>query len=104
MQLVTFSSRSLLVGDEAAEVLLEYAAVIAQFGGGDTVQLAAVDDRGAAVVATFLLDLGTPLMAETVVSDLPEPDNREAVAYMRHELAQSHGALLGEAPSADDPE
>ena len=95
MKHVTFGLRSLLIGDEAADTLLEYAAVVAQFGGGDTVELAAINSDGTTVLAAVLLDSGTPLMAESTHSDLPEPVNVEVVAYMRHEIAQYHSMLLG---------
>jgi hypothetical protein len=94
MKHVTFGTKSMLIGDVAAETLLEYAALIAELGGGDTVDLHAVNGDGNAVTASFLLDSGTPLMAETTVGDLPEPDNTEAVAYMKHEIAEIHAELL----------
>jgi hypothetical protein len=94
MKHVTFGTKSMLIGDVAAEMLLEYAALIAELGGGDTVDLHAVNGDGNAVTASFLLDSGTPLMAETTVSSLPEPDNDEAVAYMTHEIAEIHAELL----------
>ena len=94
MKHVTFGTKSMLIGDVAAEALLEYAALIAELGGGDTVDLQAVNADGNSVTASFLLDSGTPLMAETTVGDLPEPDNDEAVAYMKHEIAEIHAELL----------
>jgi hypothetical protein len=106
MMHVTFGTKSLLIGDRAAETLLEYAALIAQLGGGDTVDLRAVNADGNSVTASFLLDSGTPLMAETTTSDLPEPDNDEAVAYMTHEIAQIHAEILrrGTASAAEQDE
>jgi hypothetical protein len=99
MKHVTFGTKSLLMGDRAAETLLEYAALIAELGGGDTVDLRAVNADGNSVTASFLLDSGTPLMAETTVGDLPEPDNDEAVAYMTHEIAEIHAELLRKSTS-----
>lgn len=86
MKHITFSDKSLLVGDEAADLLLEYGAVLAQRGSGDTVKLAALGIDGGEVEATFLLDSGSNLMAESTPSTLPEPDNSASIMYMRERM------------------
>jgi len=82
MKHVTFTGKNLLVGDDAAEVLLRYAAALSSAGEADTVQVNSISSDGDAVVATFLLSAGSLVMAETTHSALPEPDNSEIVQYM----------------------
>jgi len=81
------ADKSLLIGDEAADVLMQYAALIAQIHRGDAVVLRALGVDGAQVEVTFLLNGGTVLLAESSTSVLPEPDNTDAVTYMREQLA-----------------
>jgi hypothetical protein len=80
------AEKSLLIGDAAVLLLLEYAALIAKTHGGDAVRLHAYGADGAEVVASFLLNPGTVLMAETSPSTLPEPDNSAAERYLREQL------------------
>jgi len=88
MKHVTYSDKSLLVGDEAADLLMRYAALLANSNGADTVNIHAIGADGADVVATFLLDAGAPLMAETSTASVKEPDNKEAEDYMRRRMDQ----------------
>jgi len=87
MRHVTFSEKSLLIGDEAAALLIEYAALLANLKRADTVDFNAIGADGADVVATFLLDAGAPLMTETTNSSMAEPDNSVAVAYIRERMS-----------------
>jgi hypothetical protein len=80
------SEKSLLIGDAAVLLLLEYAALVAQTQGGDTVRVRAYGADGGEVIASFLLNSGTVLMAETSASTLPEPDNSAAELYLRDQL------------------
>lgn len=83
MKHVTYAEKSLLVGDEAADALVEYSAALAKRGDADAVTLSAFDGDGNDVEATFVLNQGTILMAESTHSSIPEPDNAEAVREMR---------------------
>jgi hypothetical protein len=80
------ADKSLLIGDEAADLLLEYAALLAQIGRGDSVKLRAIGADGDEVTVGFLLNSGTVLLIESSTSGLPEPDNGEAERYMRSRL------------------
>lgn len=86
MKHVTYSNKSLLFGDEAADVLMEYAALLAHLGDADKVDVRAITSEGAETVATFLLDPGANLMAESATVQVEEPDNAEAIAYMRSRI------------------
>jgi ethanolamine utilization protein EutP (predicted NTPase) len=86
MKHLTFADKSLITGDDAADLIVEYAAVLAQHQDADTVDINAYSSDGQQVSAKLLLDVGAPVMAETTNTDLPEPDNAEAVTYMREQI------------------
>ena len=94
MKHVTMAEKSLLVGTEVADLLTQYAALLAQLRGGDAVTLRAYGIDGEEVEATFVLNSGVVLMAESTRSPLPEPDNSAAVAYLRERL-DSFGPASG---------
>ncbi len=71
-----------MVGDEAADLLIEYAARLANAHVADSVHLYGINTDGNTVSATLLLSGGTPLMSETATTALPEPDNSEAVQVL----------------------
>lgn len=83
MKHVTYAQKSLLMGDDVADALLAYAALLADAGSADNVEVKGVGVDGEEVVATFVLGNGIDLMAETTRSGLPEPDNSSALAYIR---------------------
>jgi len=95
------ADKSLLVGDEAANLLMKYAALLAQINRGDALDIRALGVDGAEVEVTFLLNSGTVLLAETSASVLPEPDNGPAVQYMRAQL-DSYGNDGGSSAAHDD--
>jgi hypothetical protein len=100
MKHVTYADKSLLVGDEAADTITEYSALLAKHGSADTVTLSAFGADGDDVEATFVLDQGTVLMAESTHSSIPEPDNAEAVREMREKMMR----LSSPAPVTPDDE
>ncbi|GGE93721.1 hypothetical protein GCM10011313_15870 [Mycetocola zhadangensis] len=86
MKHVTFGDKSLLIGDQATDLLLEYASLLATESKADTVTLRAISPDGNETEATFLLDSGVALIAETTISSLPDLDNADAVAYMQERI------------------
>ncbi|MDX2376722.1 hypothetical protein M4I32_07905 [Microbacterium sp. LRZ72] len=95
MKHITYAEKSLLIGDEAADLLVEYAAAVAAEDTSDTVALHAFGADGQEVSATFVLNSGTNLMAETVSGSMSEPDNTDAV----RDLRRKHEELTrGQAP------
>ncbi len=85
---MTYAEKSLLVGDEIADLLLEYAALLASNSVADTVDVRSISSDGDEVVATFLLGEGAPLMSETTHSTIPQPDNLESELYIRERIAR----------------
>jgi hypothetical protein len=92
MKHITYAEKSILVGDEAADVLLEYAAALTTAGQGDKIDLAAHSGDGDEIIASFVLGEGVSIMAETTTSTAPEPQNAEAIAYMRERTAEISAA------------
>lgn len=86
MKHLTYSDRSVLVGDEAADAITQYAATLARHNSADAVVLNVLDSFGDEVEATFLLNVSAVLFAEGTHSVLPEPDNAQAVVEMRHQI------------------
>lgn len=86
MKRISYGEKSLLVGDKAADTLMHYAALLARNHSADIVELRALGTDGSDVKATFLLDAGAPLMAETTHSSMSEPDNSDTIAYMQTQI------------------
>ncbi|MGO4536792.1 hypothetical protein [Leifsonia sp. 2MCAF36] len=86
MKHVTYSDKSLLVGDDAADLLMSYATVLGRTDGTDTVTVHAIGVDGNEVDATFLLNPSTIMMIETANTGVEEPDNEYAVEYMRERV------------------
>jgi hypothetical protein len=86
MKHITFADKSLLVDDRTADLLLEYAALLADRRKADTVDVIGIEPNGNEVTATFLLDAGAPLMAESTNATMTPPDNAEATTYMRERI------------------
>jgi hypothetical protein len=86
MKHITYAEKSLLLGNDTADALLDYAAALATVGRGESVTVHAISSDGDEVDATFLLGAGAPLMAETTTNTLPEPDNDATVHAIRADL------------------
>src|SRR5918994_7964712 len=83
MKHVTFGDKSLLMGDDAADTLLEYARLLSDTGAADSVTLRAISPDGNTVEASFLLNANTVLMIETTNSEVEPPDNGAAVSEIQ---------------------
>ena len=86
MMQIVYSAQPLLVDDQVAQALVEYATLVAENGLADSVTLHALDVEGAAVEATIVLDNGANLMSQTSDSTFEEPDNSEALTYLTGEI------------------
>jgi hypothetical protein len=89
MKHLTVESKNLLIGDEAADLLTQYAAIVADQGRGDRVDLHAISGDGDEVTTTIVLSAGTTFLTETAHNSLPEPDNTDAIAYMREQIQRA---------------
>ncbi|QOC25149.1 hypothetical protein [Microbacterium hominis] len=86
MKHITFSDKSLLMDDEAADCLLEYARHLGNADTADVVTVRAISPDGNTVDAAFLLNARSTMLVETTNSVVEPPDNTEAIAYMRERL------------------
>ena len=83
MKHVMYAEKSLLMDDDSAQALIDYAGAIAATGGGDTVNMIAVGDDGNQVDVVFLLNSGTELVVESASSAMEAPGNADVVAELR---------------------
>lgn len=86
MKHLTTSDKSLLIGDEAAELLIAYAALLGKRASADNVTLNAYGIDGGPVEVTFLLNSGSDLLIESSAATIEEPDNTAAIAYIRERI------------------
>ena len=86
MKHVSYADKSLFMGDEAADTLLEYARLVADSQRADTVTLRSISPDGNTVEASFLLDASTILMVESTNSEVEPPDNSEVVKEMQERI------------------
>jgi hypothetical protein len=83
MKHVTFGDKALLMGDDAADALLEYARLLSDTGAADSVTLRAISPDGNTVEASFLLNANAVMLVESTNSEVEAPDNEGAVIEMR---------------------
>ena len=88
MKHVVYAEKSLLMGDEVVDLMMEYAVLLARQASADSVDVAAIGTEGDTVTATFLIGPATIMVAETSRSVLPEPENDVAVNYLKEKIDQ----------------
>jgi len=93
MKLVTFGDRRLFVGNEAADALTRYAAVLSERGTADAVTLNVIGPDGRSTAATLVLSQGVTLIAETADETFVEPDNSDSVEYMKQRSEPARGRI-----------
>ena len=86
MKHVTFGDKSLLMDDEAADTLLEYARLIGDASAADSVTLTAIGPDGNTIEAGILLNTSTNLIVESTNTEVAPPDNSAAVQEMRERI------------------
>jgi hypothetical protein len=86
MKHVTFGEKSLLMDDDAADSLIDYARLLAIASSADTVTVRAIGSDGNTVDAAFLLNQSTVLVVESTNSTVVPPRNDEAVRYMEERM------------------
>lgn len=87
MKDILYADETLMLGDEVAETLMQFALHLTKAGTADLVHVNAVDSEDNEVTATFVVGLATPLLMKTCESTRPEPDNAAALQYMNEKLA-----------------
>lgn len=83
---LVYGQKTLFIDDEAADLLIDFAAHLAQLRTGGRVDVRGYSSDGNEVVTTFLLNSGSSLAAETTTLRADAPDNADAIAYMRGQI------------------
>lgn len=91
MKHVTYAEKSLLIGDEAADLLIRYAALLGSFGRTDVVTLRGIGSDGNEVEASFLLNAATELMVESASTTATEPENHLGAGYLHEKIEELSG-------------
>jgi hypothetical protein len=86
MKHVSFGEKALLMGDDVADALLEYARLVGDNGGADTVTLTAIGPDGSTTEVGILLNSSTTLVIESTHSDVVPPDNSDVVRDLRERM------------------
>jgi hypothetical protein len=106
MKDLTYADRTVLLGDDAADLIIQRSALLAETGHADSVTLNAIDHDGTVVSASFVLGSGTNVMAQSSNSPLPEPENHVGIEYMRERIRSiaepSQASPQSEPPSSDN--
>ena len=100
MKNLVYGESSWLVGDEAADAVLEYAVLMAKHGTADTLDVAVLGPDGNAETTTLVLGPSTMIQAQTTRSELVEPDNSALLAHVGERL---HAAAQPAQPLAVPP-
>ena len=87
MKNLGYGSATIQVSDAAASVVLHYAAILGQTGGGDVVDVPTADHDGASAYASVVLGPGIPVMATNAPDDVLEDDDRDFVAEITGRVA-----------------
>ena len=86
MKHVSFGEKTLLMGDDIAQALVEYARILGNESRADTVTAKGIGPDGNTVDITFLLNAATTLVIESTDSDIEPPENDEAVRYVNDSI------------------
>jgi hypothetical protein len=92
MKHITFADKTLLVGDEVADLLVAYCTALANAEKADSVEVHGFNASGEEVKASFAFTPGSSLMAETIHTSLPDPGNDEAVEHIREGMQKLRGS------------
>jgi len=104
MKQVIYAEKSLLLGDEVVDLMMEYAVLLAKQSSADSVDVEAIETDGDKVTATFLIGPATIMVAETARSGFPEPDNDSAEAYLKEQIGLIKTPPLAHGLDGFDPQ
>jgi len=86
MKNIVYGESTWLIGDAAADALLDYAVFMAQTGSADHVDAVVLGPDGDEVVTSMVLGPATMITAQTMSSAFEEPDNSALMEYVRVRL------------------
>jgi len=97
---ISFADKTLFVDDAAADLLVEYAALLGAENSADAVRVYAIGQDGNEVEVNFVLNAATNLASESTNSSAQPPSNDQAVEYMRAKIDAIRHPRAAEAEDA----
>lgn len=101
MKSITYGEHSWLLGDEAADVLMEYAVVLAQRETADSVEMRVMDTEGRDQRVRFLIGPATMMTSELIASTRDEPENADSIAAIRERIDASTVVQANPMPASE---
>ncbi len=86
MKSITYAEKSWLVGDDAADAVVEYAVLLARTGSADSVEVNALSADGTAHLITLVIGPATMMTLASVDASADEPNNDEAVIAIHERM------------------
>jgi hypothetical protein len=83
VKLMRYGESEWLIGDDAADALLEYAVELARADSADSIEVAVLATDGRGIHLAALIGPATMMTAEDTDTPFAEPDNVDAVAGIR---------------------
>ena len=87
MKLINYGDAAWLLGDEAAELLMDYSVMMARVNNADSVNVTMLDAEGSAQNLNILIGPATMMTSRETDSTYPEPENAATVAEVRAKIA-----------------
>ena len=101
MKRINYGEVSYLVGDEVADLIVQYTARLSTGRQADAIDVNVLGPDGNLETSTFALGPGITMAAETTRSELKEPDNSAAIEHMEQAI-QRMGPGVVAPMTADD--
>ncbi|MGA7148468.1 MAG: hypothetical protein WBX17_08295 [Microbacterium sp.] len=83
MMVVNYAGGEFMTSDAIADALMQYSAALAEGHDAATIDLPIVTEDGNAGRAVFLVGPASQIVARTVTTDLPEPDDAADLEHLK---------------------
>jgi hypothetical protein len=87
MKLINYGDIDWLIGDEAADLLLEYSILMAREGHADAVEIAVLSSEGTEQMVTVLIGPATMMTARALETEFTEPGNAVHLEAIRERMS-----------------
>jgi len=86
MKLINYGDTAWLLGDEAAELLMNYSVLMARQNKADSINVTMLDSAGGEQNLNILIGPATMMTSQDTDSTFPEPENAATVADVRAKI------------------
>lgn len=86
MKSITYAEKSWLLGDLAADAVVEYAVLLARTGSADSVDVSVLSLDGTAHSLTLVVGPATMMTSAPVDTALEAPNNDDAIALIHERM------------------